>query len=247
MTGGEQSRWRSVVWLALVCKIGGILGSTDLLQQASAQQAGSGERPVTYTPPPRGAPGGRTGGGTRGPADTTPLLTVLAPKEHTGLTVNTQPVLYWYLGQEEQHPVYVTLTDRQSVTPLLEVALASPPSAGMHRIRLADYNIRLSPGVPYDWSVAIVLDATQRSQDIVVSGTIALVPPPEGLQGQLTQAGKMGAPRLYAGAGLWYDALAALSTLIDAAPKERTLRQQRAALLEQAQLAEAAAYDRQHQ
>jgi hypothetical protein len=99
----------------------------------------------------------------------------------------------------------------------------------------------------YDWSVAIVLDATQRSQDIVVRGTIALVPPPEGLQSQLTQAGKVGAPRLYAGAGLWYDALAALSTLIDATPQEPTLRQQRAALLEQEQLTEVAAYDRQRQ
>jgi Domain of Unknown Function (DUF928) len=141
--------------------------------------------------------------------------------------------------------VYVTLTDRQSVTPLLEVALASPIRAGLHRIRLADYNVRLTPEVPYDWSIAIVLDPTQRSQDIVVSGTIELVAPPEGLQGQLTQAGQMAAPRLYAGAGLWYDALAALSTLIDAAPQERTLRQQRAALLEQEQLAEVAAYDRQ--
>jgi hypothetical protein len=155
--------------------------------------------------------------------------------------------LYWYLGQEAQYPVYVTLTDRQSVTPLLEVALASPLQPGLHRIRLADYHVRLSPGVPYDWSVAIVLDATQRSQDLVVSGTIALAPPPDHLQGQLTQAGNLTAPRLYAEAGLWYDALAALSTLIDAAPKERTLRQQRAALLEQEQLTEAAAYDRQRQ
>src|SRR5262245_38681627 len=109
MTGSEQSRWRSVVWLALVCLIGGILGSPGLMQQARAQQATSGEPPVTYTPPPRGAPGGSTGGGTRGPADTAPRLTVLALKEHAGLTVHAQPVLYWYLGQAEQHPVYVTL------------------------------------------------------------------------------------------------------------------------------------------
>jgi hypothetical protein len=153
--------------------------------------------------------------------------------------------LYWYLGQEEKHPVYVTLTDRQSVTPLLEVALTSPIQPGIQRIRLADYSVRLTPGVPYDWSIAIVLDATLRSQDIMVSGTIELVAPPDGLQGQLTRAGKMAAPRLYAEAGLWYDALAALSTLIDAAPQEPTLRQQRAALLEQEKLAVAAAYDRQ--
>jgi Domain of Unknown Function (DUF928) len=50
---------------------------------------------------------------------------------------------------------------------------------------------------------------------------------------------------LYAGAGLWYDALAALSMLIDAAPPGTPWRQQWAALLAQEQLAAVAADDRQ--
>jgi hypothetical protein len=53
-------------------------------------------------------------------------------------------------------------------------------------------------------------------------------------------------PHLYAEAGLWYDALAATSDLIDAAPHDVGLRQRRAALLEQVELPDIAAEDRRH-
>ena len=55
-------------------------------------------------------------------------------------------------------------------------------------------------------------------------------------------------PRIYAEVGLWYDAVSTLGDLIDTPPKGITLqelRQQRAALLEQVDLEEVAAYDRQ--
>ena len=49
--------------------------------------------------------------------------------------------------------------------------------------------------------------------------------------------------RLYAEAGLWYDALSSLSDLIEATPDNPGLRQQRAALLKQVGLTDAAASD----
>jgi len=68
---------------------------------------------------------------------------------------------------------------------------------------------------------------------------------PDELRGQLVQADKRTSARLYATAGLWYDTIAVLSELIDAVPQDTTLRQQRATLLDQEGLTEAAAYDRQ--
>jgi hypothetical protein len=56
----------------------------------------------------------------------------------------------------------------------------------------------------------------------------------------------MTAARLYATEGLWYDTIAALSELIDARPQDTRLRQQRATVLAQEGLTEAASYDRQH-
>jgi Flp pilus assembly protein TadD len=51
-------------------------------------------------------------------------------------------------------------------------------------------------------------------------------------------------PALYAESGIWYDAIDDLSRLISAEPDNRRLREQRAALLEQVGLREAAEFDR---
>jgi hypothetical protein len=169
----------------------------------------------------------------------------LVPKDHTGLTSQEQPVLYWYLSQETRHPVEVILTDRQSVKPLLTIRLNPPLQPGMQRVRLADHNIHLALGVLYKWSVSLVRDAAQRSYDVTTAGTIERVELPKELREQMAHTNTMISARLYATAGLWYDTIAALSELIDTRPQDTVLRQQRAMVLEQEQLTAAATYDRQ--
>jgi Domain of Unknown Function (DUF928) len=231
---------QGIIGLTLAWLVCGVLWGYLPLQSTEAQPADT----VIYKPPKRGAPGGREGAGTRGFGEL-PTLAALAPQNHTGLTVQEQPVLYWYLSQETRHPVEVILTDRQSVKPLLDIRLDPPLQPGMQRVRLADYNIRLAPGVLYKWSMSLVLDAAQRSYDVMNAGTIERVELPNQLRGQLAHANKMTTARVYAAEGLWYDAIAALSELIDTMPQDATLRQQRAAVLEQEGLTAAAAYDRQ--
>src|SRR5262249_45267443 len=150
------------------------------------------------------------------------------PKDHTGLTTQEQPVLYWYLSQETQHPVEVILTDRQSVKPLLAIRLDPPLLPGIQRVRLADYNIHLAPEMVYKWSVSLVRNAAHRWQDVLMAATIERVALSNELRGQLVHANKMTTARLYATEGLWYDTIAALSELIDATPQDIGLRQQRA-------------------
>jgi hypothetical protein len=101
--------------------------------------------------------------------------------------------------------------------------------------------------VLYKWAVSLVRDAAQRSYDVTTVGTIERIEPPSELQRQLSQASTVTAARLYATEGLWYDTIAALSELIDTRPQDTRLRQQRATVLAQEGLTEAAAYDRQHQ
>src|SRR2546425_3166995 len=228
-----------MIKLTLACLVCGILWGYFLPQNTGAQPADA----ITYKPPRRGAPGGREGAGTRSLGGST--VAVLAPKDHTGLTAQEQPVLYWYLSQETRHPVEIILTDRQSVKPLLAIRLDPPLPPGMQRVRLADYNIHLAPGMLYKWSVSLVRDAAQRSYDVLTAGTIERVELPNELRGQLVHANKMTAARLYATDGLWYDTIAALSELIDTRPHDTTLRQQRARVLEQEGLTAAAADDRQ--
>jgi hypothetical protein len=140
----------------------------------------------------------------------------------------------------------VTLIDEQTIHPLVETRLGAPIQPGVQRIQLADYGIRLSVGVPYRWYVALVVDPEHRSKDVIAGGAIERVALSETLGAELAGAGKGQVPHLYAEAGLWYDALAAISDLVDAAPHDAVLRQWRAALLEQVTLSDIAAEDRRH-
>jgi hypothetical protein len=103
------------------------------------------------------------------------------------------------------------------------------------------------PGVLYQWFVALIPDSTQRSEDVLSGGTIERIVRPDALRAAQQQASEAVPPRLYAEAGLWYDALAAISEHIAETPYEPALRQQRAALFEQVGLLDAAMYDRQQQ
>jgi hypothetical protein len=170
---------------------------------------------------------------------------VLAP-DHTGLTAQEQPALYWYLSKPTTYPIEFTLRDDRAIQPLIEKRLKGPIQPGLQRVRLADYGIRLSPGVPYRWFVALVVDPDNRSRDILSGGTIERIALPEALRTKLARAGKTRAPLVYAEAGLWYDALSTVSDLIDAAPSDSMPRQQRAALLEQVGLSDIAKDEMRH-
>jgi len=231
-----------LVWLAVLAVA--IPTFSGAQEKKDAQQAPRGESQPkaptttvavpTYKPPLRGAPGGRVGGGTRGSGREVFVLTVLAP-DHSALTVSEQPFLYWFISSATSLPIEVTVMDLRTTLPVLEARLAAPITAGVHRIRLADHGVRLEPGVPYRWFVTIVPDSNRRSKDILAGGAIERVEPPEGLAAKLAQARKEATPSLYAEAGVWYEALAAISELIESAPapNDAVLRKQRATLLAQ--------------
>ena len=66
---------------------------------------------------------------------------------------------------------------------------------------------------------------------------------PAELSSKLSGVGRSQRVAIYAEAGLWYDAVEAISEEINAVPNDIALRKQRASLLEQVGLPEIAAYD----
>src|ERR671919_2263562 len=150
--------------------------------------AADGGGPV-YKPPKRGAPGGRVGGGTRGTQREVFVLSVLAP-DHTGLTTSEQPSLYWFISGSTSLPVELTLMDPEGVQPILETRLAAPIKPGVHRVRLADHNIRLKPGEAYRWFVTVVPDSDRRSKDILAGGAIERVDVPSDLKAKMATTNK---------------------------------------------------------
>jgi len=210
-------------------------------------QLSKSQKPIrmpVYKPPKRGAPGGRVGGGTRGDYDALLMVSVLAPGKVRGLTSQNQPELYWYVSKATKVPIEFTLIDEEGIDPLIETQLPPPTQGGIQRIQLSDFGLQLSPDKMYRWSVALVLDPDHRSKDIIASARIQRALPSEIPTNHLEQADALEATFIHAEAGLWYDAIAAISQAIRESPEETQYQQIRGALLEQVDLGKVADFDR---
>jgi len=193
-----------------------MLLAVALAQTADAQSdqpapATAPDGGASYKPPLRGAPGGRVGGASRGAgklAATLPSIELIAPLDHTGETVTATPTLYFYVSQPVALPTQFTISAPLRPAPLLEATFASPPARGLYPLRLADYHVQLEPGVVYTWSVSAIVDTKRWSRNVVASATILRVPTEAAAEAAMRAAGPSRAAAL-AGAGLWYDAVAA--------------------------------------
>lgn len=187
---------------------------------------------------------------------------VLAPRDHVGLTGRASPTLYWHLTAETTTKVELTVVDDDAVEPVVQLSLPGPVSGGLHALDLAALGVELVPGKTYRWFVALVHDPHRRSKDELAegailrtgssqtgaesgsdsdseagSGTRSASPPRSAPSARDVPA--LATPReealRAAEQGRFYDALAALSSAIDAAPPDAAaLRADRAALLVQA-------------
>jgi hypothetical protein len=96
--------------------------------------------------------------------------------------------------------VYFTLTNEQEIDPIAEIKLPKLSKAGIQRVDLAEYGIRLERATEYEWTIAVVVDPDQRADDVVTVGWVMVVEAPTGLEPSAQS---------YAAHGLWYDAMAA--------------------------------------
>lgn len=199
---------------------------------------------AVYNPGDVGAPTRRSGAGTRS-AGKLPALNVITP-EHTGLVINAQPTLYWAIDKTPNSPVMFSLRP----SPLFAPPNTKPfvqkemlvESSGIHAVNLRDTDYKLDPEVEYEWSVTL-----SAYPNVIASGTIMRTQPKPEVLKQINRIAKqhpLSLPGVYAQYGYWYDAIEALSVLIDKNPKNDTLRANRIALLEQVKLPNVAKFDK---
>ena len=175
----------------------------------------------------------QVGGGSRGgtEADVVPI-SVLVP-DHLALTTQAQPSLYWYQPSETKHFCEITVSEPKHPKPLVELKTSDTTPPGIHAIRLSKFNVELKPDVVYQWSVALVLDPENRSQDIIARGVIKRIIPAPDLASKLAAASEADKAVIYAQNSIWYDALQSISDQIAQNPKDQGLRDERADLLSQ--------------
>jgi hypothetical protein len=197
---------------------------------------------LAYQPPLRGAPFIRVDGGSRAEKGEIPTLCVLAP-DHVGLTTQEQPSLFWFLSKPVKTQFELTIVEHKKASPVLVVKLPESTQPGIQRLRLSDHQIKLAVGVEYRCTVALVLDEKSRSRDIVTTGVIRRIEPTAALKTRLAGAHDAQLAFIYAEEGIWYDALESLANLIEAQPDNPSFYHQRAALLSQVGLKDAATYE----
>jgi len=236
--GLHRCRLFWVLAALLSCDPGAELALAQNAAQKEATRAPSG---VKFRPPATGAPSVRVTGGSRGSGDTSITLDVLAPDD-IGVTTQEQPSLFWFQSKPANAKFELTLLQENKVKPLVQVSVERSTKAGIQRMKLADHGVKLALGVEYQWVVALVNDPNNRSTDLVASGVIKRVETPADLKEKIAKAAPESLPGLYAEAGIWYDALSALSDQIEAHPEDKALRETRADLLRQVGLKAAAGF-----
>jgi Domain of Unknown Function (DUF928) len=184
----------------------------------------------------------RVSGGARGDNGLDTVLLPLVP-DQLALTTQAQPSLFWFQSKPAKAKFELTVVEPNKPTPLISLTSPDADKPGIHRIKLARYKVELQPDVAYEWSVAIVPDAENRSKDVIAKGVIKRVRPPGDLASRVEKAGDLERASAYAQAGIWYDALDAISNAIEAHPDDASLKEERASLLKQVGLTQAAALD----
>lgn len=168
----------------------------------------------SYVPPYRGTPRRTQGTGSRGGDPSESLrLKLLVPNDHTGQTLSGHPTFFWYISELPTEPMEFSLVESGVAQPIF-VQQLKPQQAGIIRMDMPKNLPELIPGKEYRWSVTLVDNGNQRTNDTFAQSWIKRVPETPGLQQQLAAA-KSDRDRasIYAKAGLWYDAL---NTLVKA-------------------------------
>jgi hypothetical protein len=198
--------------------------------------------PVKFRPSGQASAAVRVTGGSRGSGDSAVTLDVLAPDE-VGTTTQEQPSLFWFQSGPSKAKFELTLIQENKAKPIVQVDFDQASKAGIQRVKLSDHGGKLAVGVEYQWVVALVNDADNRSKDLVASGVIKRIDPSADLKRKIASTSPSSLPGVYADAGIWYDALSTLSDQIETHPDNKGLRHTRGDLLQQVGLKAAARAD----
>ena len=96
---------------------------------------------------------------------------------------------------------------------IVDARLAGPFERGLHAMPLAKFGAQLEVGREYAWRIAVVVDEKRRANDVFAGANIARAAHSKSLRETLNAATPSDHPKIYASAGLWYDALTSIDAL----------------------------------
>ncbi len=205
---------------------------------------------VSYVPPAKTNTRQSQGSGSRGCDQSLPvdLVTLLIPsKEYVGQTTSGHPTFFWHLSQPVSVPIEFSLVEPGVTKPLL-VQPIDASEAGVIQVEFPKDRPELQPGKVYGWSVTLVCNPRRPSANPYYYSWIERVPTSPTLEEQLRTATSETPQQqalIYAQAGSWYDALAAISTAQAANPNDPSVQKDFFSLLDQVGLSNVVEQERQ--
>jgi hypothetical protein len=168
-------------------------------------------------------------------------LHALAPA-HVAHTAAAAPTLYWMTETAIEGPITFVWT-REPTAESIELALEAPAARGIHAVDLAGLGLELETGAVYTWSVIAPVPGETADRELMTAGAIRRVERSREIT-RIAEGPRAARASAYAERGLWYDALEELSAAARTDVATAQVAEQRAALLEQVGLDEAAAWER---
>jgi hypothetical protein len=198
---------------------------------------------IRYKPPVLPGPVRTAGTGSRTAGcdmDKNAVLLPLVPDRHVGQTVYGRPPLLWYVAGARS--VEVALVEPGVAKPIFEQAVQIQ-RPGIVQVNFPENALALVPGKEYRWSISVVCNPKRRTQDVAYTQAyIKRLPLAPELQQRITAAATdQERGRIYAEAGLWYDALATLAKANASDPSNPSIQQDFYSLLNQVGLMQAIA------
>ncbi len=174
-----------------------------------------------FRPPDRGNPSATVGGATRGgsclEAGKQPVS--LLPKEQWGLTLSERPTFFWYIpASPVQQASFLLLNDDDSQV-LYETTLTLPPLGGIVSLQLPPESTTLQVGKRYHWYLTLNCNSINLEANPLIEGWVERIEADAQLAQALKQATPQTQAKLYAEAGIWYEALTTLANLRRTQPR----------------------------
>lgn len=227
----------------------------DLPANAELNKKSTHRSSKQYIPPVATNPRRTIGSGSRGCRQslTNDLVTLLIPsEEYAGQTTSGHPTFFWYLSEPVPVSMRFALVEPGVAQPLFEKQIDSP-KVGIIQLQVPKDRPELQTGRTYKWSVTLVCNTKRPSANPVFISWIERVSVPAALEPQLPSTpAKSNVPTQvlrdrawsYAEAGLWYDALAAMSQVPTANSNDLATNDDFRALLEQVGLTQVTQQER---
>ncbi|UBF28045.1 DUF928 domain-containing protein [Kovacikia minuta CCNUW1] len=193
-----------------------------------------------YNPPKRGLPGRREGAGTRGTCmQGQKGLMPLTPMDGFSATTSNTPTFLWYVPPTKARTAEFALLDANDQK-LYQSTLNLTGEGGVVGFRVPEAVAAsvLESDKDFYWQFSIICDPNQPSNNPFVEGVVQRIKPDSSLAAQLKNASPKEQATLYAGAGIWQDAIAILAHQRCINPQDSSLQTSWTNLLTSVQLKE---------